>query len=260
MRKGRGHMLGLYFSGSGNTKYCIERFVHQLDPEGACVALESAGAAGALLSQQDMVFAYPVHFSCLPTFVRAFIREHGPLFAGKRVFLIATMGLFSGDGAGCAARLLNGYGATVTGALHIQMPDSISDEKALKRAPEQEAALVRAAEEKLAFAAAQLGAGKPPRDGLGPFSHAAGLLGQRLWFGHKTRQYSDKLKIDRAQCVRCGLCASVCPMHNLTFTPEGPQPLGRCTMCYRCINACPGQAITLLGKRVARQYHIEAYL
>lgn len=33
----------------------------------------------------------------------------------------------------------------------------------------------------------------------------------------------------------------------------------RCTMCYRCINICPKQAITLLGKRVIEQGTIEKY-
>ena len=34
----------------------------------------------------------------------------------------------------------------------------------------------------------------------------------------------------------------------------------RCTMCYRCINHCPRQAMTLLGKAVVEQSVIEKYL
>lgn len=34
----------------------------------------------------------------------------------------------------------------------------------------------------------------------------------------------------------------------------------KCTMCYRCINQCPKQAITLLGKKVIEQTSIEKYL
>ena len=249
-------MLGLYFSGTGNTKYCTERFVHRLDSAGTCLAMESIGTAAAILSHEDIVLAYPVYFSNLPKLVQDFLRENGPLFARKRVFILATMGLFSGDGAGCAARLLKQYGAVITGGLHVQMPDSIADEKALKRNLDQEMQLVRKAGEKLDAAARQFAAGKPPQDGLGAASHTAGLLGQRLWFSQKTRDYSSQLKIDRAKCVNCGLCTSLCPMSNLPATPEGPHPMGRCTMCYRCINSCPGQAITLLGKQVVRQYSL----
>lgn len=31
-------------------------------------------------------------------------------------------------------------------------------------------------------------------------------------------------------------------------------------MCYRCVNLCPAQAITLLGKRVYEQCYLEKYL
>ena len=34
----------------------------------------------------------------------------------------------------------------------------------------------------------------------------------------------------------------------------------RCTMCYRCVNKCPEQALTLLGKRVVEQCGIEKYI
>ena len=34
----------------------------------------------------------------------------------------------------------------------------------------------------------------------------------------------------------------------------------KCTMCYRCINKCPGQAITLLGKKIIEQNDINKYL
>lgn len=42
------------------------------------------------------------------------------------------MGAFSGDGAGCTARLLKKYGAIILGGLHIKMPDSVCDSKLLK--------------------------------------------------------------------------------------------------------------------------------
>lgn len=69
--------------------------------------------------------------------VRDFIKNHAALWRGKKVLCLATMGLFSGDGAGCAARLLKKYGAEVVGGLHICMPDSIGDVKLLKKTVEK---------------------------------------------------------------------------------------------------------------------------
>lgn len=46
------------------------------------------------------------NFSNAPIMVRDFIKLHSALWKEKKVLCVATMGLFSGDGAGCSARLL----------------------------------------------------------------------------------------------------------------------------------------------------------
>lgn len=102
--------------------------------------------------------------------------------AGKHIFVIATMGLFSGDGAGILARRLQKYGAQIEGGLHLKMPDSIADEKALKRSLERNKALVQAAEQKIDKAVRNLKYGKPPQEGIGFWYHMVGLFGQRLYF------------------------------------------------------------------------------
>ena len=67
----------------------------------------------------------------------------------KKVLCVATMGLFSGDGAGCSARLLKRYGAKVVGGLHIHMPDSVCDVKLLKKTMEKNQEIIKAADKKL---------------------------------------------------------------------------------------------------------------
>ena len=78
-----------------------------------------------------------------------FIHNNSSVWQGKRVFIIATMALFSGDGAGVLGRLLKQYGAKITGGLHLQMPDSIADEKVLKRSLEMNTQLVEKANRKV---------------------------------------------------------------------------------------------------------------
>ena len=65
--------------------------------------------------------------------VRDFIKKNKELWRDKKVFCVATMGLFSEDETGCSARLLKRYKAIILGGLHIKMPDSICDNKLLKR-------------------------------------------------------------------------------------------------------------------------------
>lgn len=88
----------------------------------------------------------------------------------------------------------------------------------------------------------------------------AGFFGQRLHFGHKTKNYSDKLRVDEDKCIGCGKCEKLCPMNNIKVVDKKVVQNNQCTMCYRCINNCPKQAMTLLGKKVVEQSVIEKYL
>lgn len=189
-------MVGLYFSGTGNTRHCIETLLQSLDAKAGCIPIERQAAAQAVAGADFIVLAYPVYFSNLPKIMRDFLENDRSAFSGKKVFLLATMGLFSGDGAGCAARLLKRYGAEIVGGLHLKMPDCIGDEKLLKKTKEENRLLVKQAEEKIEKAALALKDGHAPQEGLSLLCHMAGLFGQRLWFYRKTAHYSHKLKIN----------------------------------------------------------------
>ena len=253
-------MTGIYFSGTGNSKYAAECFCRNYDKDSKVFSIEDPDAVSGIKHSDLLVFAYPVQYSTVPKILRDFITNHSELWMNKKVFIIATMGLFSGDGSGMLGRLLHGFGAEVIGGLHLKMPDSIGDEKALKRPLETNRELVRSAESKIKESVRLLKEGNPTREGLGPLYQMAGLFGQRLYFGHKTKEYSSKLKINSDKCVGCGLCVKLCPMNNITVAQGKAVSGNQCTMCYRCINKCPKQAITLLGKEVIEQSVIEKYV
>lgn len=255
-------MLGIYFSGTGNSKYCTEVFLHKCGSNIPAVSIEHPDVISELKTHQELVIGFPVQYSSLPKILRDFVAENRELWHSKHIFIIATMGLFSGDGAGTLARLLRKYGAVITGGLHLKMPDSICDEPMLKRPLSKNQHLVKEAELKIEQAANAFTRGTPPQEGLGTISFLAGLFGQRLYFFHKTQSYSDRLKIDTEKCIGCGKCVQLCPMKTISLDLEKSlaKPGNQCTMCYRCANRCPTQAITLLGKKVIEQSYIEKYL
>jgi multimeric flavodoxin WrbA len=59
-----------------------------------------------MLENHDIIIlGYPTQFSNAPFMVRDFIESNTSLWNGKKVFCVNTMGLFSGDGTGCTARI-----------------------------------------------------------------------------------------------------------------------------------------------------------
>lgn len=252
-------VIGVYFSGTGNTRRCVQQFVNQYDEHCVAISIESPDVYAAISGHDALVIGYPVYFSNMPRIVQVFIHENRACFAGKKVFIIATMGLFSGDGAGCAARLLKKCGAEITGGLHLKMPDSIGDEKALKRPLIENQALITKANAKITSAIHRLKEGNPTTDGLGFFSHIAGLLGQRLWFYKKSTSYKSKPDVDDKKCIGCGRCVALCPMQNIAMEQQKAVSLDMCTLCYRCFSHCPTQALTILGKHVYEQCLVENY-
>ena len=74
--------------------------------------------------------------------------------------------------------------------------------------------------------------------------------------------------VDRRECLNCGVCMDVCPVHSLDMTrPTGrsiedwgppkswmmeyPIQVARCTGCQVCVMECPTQAIAVT--RVAEE-------
>lgn len=252
-------MIGLYFSGTGNTKHCVERLVKGLNEDSPVYALENKDTLNAIQNSEMIVFGYPVQYSNLPKIVQDFIVDNANIFYGKKIFIVATMGLFSGDGAGLSARLFKKFGATILGGLHLKMPDCIGDAKALKRPLEVNKQIVLDANVKIDNAVNDIKNNHYPKEGITFLYHLAGLFGQRLYFYNKTKKYYKKIKVDPTKCIQCGLCVSLCPMKNINLIDDSIIFAGKCTKCYRCFSHCPQKAITIIGKKVIEQSKYENY-
>ncbi len=77
------------------------------------------------------------------------------------------------------SRHLKKYDAEILGGLHLKMPDSIADEKVLKRSERENRKLVEHVKSKVTWAAIETKKGNPPREGLTMLNRLAGFLGQR---------------------------------------------------------------------------------
>ena len=251
-------MLGVYLSGTGNTQHCIEKLATLIDENAIVMPLESENIVDVIKNNEIIILGYPTQFSNAPIMVRDFIKDND-IWKNKKILCVTTMGAFSGDGAGCTARLLKKRGAIILGGLHIRMPDSVCDSKLLKKSLEENKKIVMNADRKIEKIAQNIKNGKYPKNGINIVAHIIGLFGQRLWFYNKTSNYSDKLKISDS-CVGCGLCVQICPMKNIKINNKKAVAENKCTMCYRCISHCPQKAITLIGNTVQEQCQFSKYI
>ena len=51
-------MIGLYFSGTGNTKHCVEKFVEQYDNNSTAISIETTNLNEILIEHNMIVFGY----------------------------------------------------------------------------------------------------------------------------------------------------------------------------------------------------------
>ena len=242
-------MIAIYFSSTGNTKHCVKKFIDYLGGDVSMVSIEDKNCGELLRKQSDIIFAYPIYFSDLPKIVREFIYKNRDNFKNKRVFIISTMEFFSGDGSGCAARILKKFGADMIGATHIKMPGFILDVGIFRYFSEKNERIIKAADEKIKKVAKDFRSGDFPREGLSVFNQIAGLLGQRLWMKiyDKTHLSKSKPRLDETRCTGCGSCVKPCPMANITLVARKAKFEENCTLCYRCVNICKQKAVTILG-------------
>ena len=57
-------------------------------------------------------------------------------------------------------------------------------------------------------------------------------------------------------CIRCGICARVCPANNITVTDKVTFS-DRCEVCYACLHNCPQKAIHLIKEASLARFRNE---
>jgi formate hydrogenlyase subunit 6/NADH:ubiquinone oxidoreductase subunit I len=59
--------------------------------------------------------------------------------------------------------------------------------------------------------------------------------------------FRGKIKYDRAKCIGCRMCVTVCPANAMEFLPKDKKikhHVLRCAMCGVCVEACPVKALS----------------
>ena len=81
-------MIGVYLSGTGNTKHCIEKLAGLLDYTAKIIPIESEGVVEEIRNTNTIILAYTIQYSNAPYMVRDFINKNSSLWKGKKFFVL----------------------------------------------------------------------------------------------------------------------------------------------------------------------------
>ena len=114
----------LYFSGTGNSRYCAQMLADLLEDECKdCFTYLRNGTFATLSSQKPWVFVAPTYSWQLPRVFMEFIR--GSAFSGcQDAYVLMTCGNDVGSAAAKNQALLQEKGLTCHGTLPVVMPDN----------------------------------------------------------------------------------------------------------------------------------------
>ena len=78
-----------------------------------------------------------------------------------------------------------------------------------------------------------------------------GTMGKMIFKRTAAQEY-----IVTNDCIKCGICAKVCPADNITVE-DRPHFADRCEVCYACVHHCPKNAIHLKNEKSSARFRNE---
>ena len=236
-------VLICYFSGTGNTRKVVNKYVEVLSLEGVTCdtyKIETNKFDYDVTDYEMIGIAYPVHAFNAPSIILDFAKSL-PYFEGKRVFIVNTSGeplKLNNISSIKLIKILKGKGYNVTNEYHYCMPYNIifrhTDNMAYK--------MWKTAQEVIPIDCKELLSGKYSLlDDVFMGSFIAWLFRIEHWGG---RFNGKRYKVTK-NCIHCGKCVNICPTHNITIK-DGEFHFGNnCLMCMRCSFLCPKNAIKI---------------
>lgn len=260
-----------YFSSTGNSKWAARQIADSTGDELISIPKALKGHCQyELQAGEPLGFVFPVHGWRVPRIVGEFLKKvrlHTAAPSSPYCYCLLT----AGDSVGKTMERFRKSLSEIQADFNVQlslvetvvMPESYVGLPGMGTdTPEKERKKIEAAEKKIAAFTERLNrrvrsvGGQPEGwDGLvrGPipgfFSSVVGGF-----FVHQL--ITDKpFHVDPDRCVKCGICANVCPVDDIKGG-LGSEPVwlhnGKCLTCFACYHHCPHHAIEF-GRRTQKK-------
>lgn len=230
----------VYYSGTGNSRYCAQMLADKLGDE----LVDAFGyirdqIAGDLISGRPWVFVAPTYAWQLPRIFTQFIRSGS--FAGcQDAYFVMTCGGDIGNAGAYIRALCAEKNLRYRGVLEVVMPENYI---AMFDVPDREESkkIISAAHPVVKQGADLILSGQD-------FPEKQISLGDKAKSGKIHDVFYRKFVSARDfyatdACVSCGKCVNACVLRNIRLENGKPVWGGACTHCMACICGCPAQAI-----------------
>jgi ferredoxin/flavodoxin len=236
-----------YYSGTGNTELVVKKMAKTFRAGGIETNLfkientrpESVDISGIT------GLGFPVAFQSTFPFLWKFFKNmpHG---SNNPVFMVDTLMSFSGAIVGPLKKMLTDKGYNCIGAREITMPNNFLPKIA---DPQKNMLKIEQGIAKAEEYASELLEGKTTWRRI-PFLSKGfyNLCCNKFMMNSIISSFAKKINVNRDKCIKCGLCAAICPKQNITM-PDFPKWHDSCELCTRCINLCPQKAVGITGKK-----------
>ena len=243
------------FSGTGNTLLVAQEMQKVFQEHGWATQrfrMEQTPPASVALDR-TLGLAFPIAAQATYPLVWPFC-EGLPRAEGTPVFMVDTMMMYSGGIVGPLRALLVRKGYKPIGAREIRMPYNVYPARIR---PVRNAAKISCGKEEARRYAEELIAGRAHWGRIPVLPDLMRSFSNGPWTWWVAREMGKRMRVDEARCTRCGLCARLCPVGNITMQgmPVYDSP---CQQCMRCISFCPTEAISLAGLHTARYRAVDA--
>lgn len=230
-----------YFSGTGNSLYVAKSLAENL-PDAQIVSMPHCLGKQEVYKSKNIGFVFPVYAWDAPPVVWEFINQLD-IQNAQYLFAIPTCYMIPGSSLSTVNRLLNYKSLDLHYGKILRMVGNCitsydihqNVKKVLERADKQLSHIISDVQSKRHNQA-------KARNSLTSSSHGS--------------IYTTIDFTANGNCDSCGLCASICPTHNIRLVAGKPIYSHHCLQCMACIQWCPQKAINYgSATKNRKRYH-----
>ena len=243
----------VYFSGTGNSRYCAKMIAEKLDDKLLDASLYIKEYIPVeLTDEKPLVFVSPVYGWRIPKLFYDFIACCDIKPCNDAYFVI-TCGSDIGSAGEQLKTLCVEKRINYRGVLEVVMPENYI---AMFPVPNEEKSqkIIAAAHPVLENGINCIAEGKPfPVRRFSLLDKFKSSVVNDVFCRYFIK--SDPFRVDD-RCIGCGKCANLCPLNNIELKDGKPIWDKNCTHCMACICHCPAEAIEYGRRSVGKRRYL----